>query len=532
VIRDEQGNPVEILNVCRTIAQRKEAEQQLKESENKFKALVTNNEEIIWMLDKEGTFILSEGKGFAKLGLEPMQVVGVSAFDLYKNFPDILDTIRKALNGETITAEAKVGGNDFRVWYTPHYNLEGEVTGVLGMSVNITEQKQSEKDLFESERRLATLLANLPGMAYRCLNDEAWSMEFVSEGCLNLTGYKSTDLTNNNKIAYANLIHPKDADFVWDEVQKALKEKRPFELEYRIIPANGSLIHVWERGSGIFDGDELLFLEGFITDITERKLAEKALEENLEKINGLYNAMSAGVVFCKAVYDKNKNMSDSIFLDMNQVYEDFTNLKKETAIGKKASEMLPGTEPEWYSTFGEVVKTGKPVSFDMYHEQSQKHYSVFAYNSNKDEFAAVFEDYTERLKADQKINQQNKFLTTVLESLDHPFYVINVNDYTIELANSASGFLPGDKKTCYQLAHHRSKVCNVKEYPCPMEIVVRGKKPVILEHVHFTKDGSEQNIEVHGHPIFDRKGNVVQMIEYSFDITDMPNTPVTSPSKL
>ena len=150
-------------------------------------------------------------------------------------------------------------------------------------------------------------------------------------------------------------------------------------------------------------------------DSTERlsaeqagKQVEQALKESSEKFDGLFNKMSVGIVFCKAIYDKNGNMSDCIYEDMNRVYEEFTALKKETAIGEKISEMLPGTEPEWFKTFGEVAKKRNPITFEMYHKQSKKYYSVFAYNSKKDEFSAIFEDITERKQAEQEIEESKE----------------------------------------------------------------------------------------------------------------------------
>jgi len=133
---------------------------------------------------------------------------------------------------------------------------------------------REEAALRESERRLATLMANLPGMAYRCANQPQWPMEFVSEGCAGLTGWSASALLQNRP-AFGELIVEADRQFVWDTVQRALAARRPYELTYRIRTADGQLRWVWERGCGVFAPDgSLLFLEGFITDITERKQAE------------------------------------------------------------------------------------------------------------------------------------------------------------------------------------------------------------------------------------------------------------------
>ena len=148
----------------------------------------------------------------------------------------------------------------------------------------ITERKKTEKALEESRRMLATLLSNLPGMAYRCQNRSDWPMEFVSDGCFLLTGYNPEELTGCNSFS-GDLIHPEDRDMVWSSVQKAIELKRPFTLTYRIICADGSEKWVWEQGCGVFDTeDNFLALEGFIIDTTERKLRESEIKQQAHQL--------------------------------------------------------------------------------------------------------------------------------------------------------------------------------------------------------------------------------------------------------
>lgn len=135
---------------------------------------------------------------------------------------------------------------------------------------DITEIKKYEADLSESERRMSTLLANLPGMAYRCLNTPRWPMQFVSEGCFALTGFKAQELTGQKQISYGDIVHPNDRLAVWNNVQESLIKQEHFEMQYRIVTKDGVEKWVWEQGRGIFnDKKELVALEGFITDITE-----------------------------------------------------------------------------------------------------------------------------------------------------------------------------------------------------------------------------------------------------------------------
>jgi PAS domain S-box-containing protein len=149
---------------------------------------------------------------------------------------------------------------------------------------------RAEEAVRESRRRLQVLMGNLQGMAYRCRNLPAWPMEFVSEGCLALTGYTPEEITNPGGTEYGNLIHPEDRDAVLREVQDAARAGRPFQLEYRITTKDGRLAHVWDHGLLVAGSEhEEQWLEGFITDVTERKRAEM----ELRRVNRALRTISA-----------------------------------------------------------------------------------------------------------------------------------------------------------------------------------------------------------------------------------------------
>lgn len=154
-------------------------------------------------------------------------------------------------------------------------DTDGQAYRMIGAMLDISERKQAEAALYETHRRLETLMANLPGMVYRCHNDPEWIMEFVSEGCLTLTGHPVVDLLGNKRVSYARLIHPDDRDRVWQEVQAGLAAHGRFELEYRLLTAAGEEKWAWESGAGIYsETGELLALEGLVIDNDARKRAE------------------------------------------------------------------------------------------------------------------------------------------------------------------------------------------------------------------------------------------------------------------
>ncbi len=174
------------------------------------------------------------------------------------------------------------GDSHFLVTTVP-LHARGERRALLCLE-DISERRHTERALEESQRARATLMRNLPGMAYRCRNDEHWTMEFVSEGCLDLTGYRASGLLLNHVTSFQRLIHPDDRAPVRRAVAKAVRRRAPFELTYRITTADGQLKWVWEKGMGVYGPrGRIVALEGFITDITARRRAEEE-KENMQAL--------------------------------------------------------------------------------------------------------------------------------------------------------------------------------------------------------------------------------------------------------
>ncbi|MDP1932181.1 MAG: PAS domain-containing protein [Gammaproteobacteria bacterium] len=136
------------------------------------------------------------------------------------------------------------------------------------------------------------LLKHVPGMVYRCRNDEAWTMLFVSAGCKSLTGYSPDDLLNNAKVSYASLIYPDDRTMVEKEVRDAVRGRRPFRCTYRMVARDGTIKWVWEQGEAVRTEEKgTSVLQGYITDITEERSKDEALVESRESFNQLADSM-------------------------------------------------------------------------------------------------------------------------------------------------------------------------------------------------------------------------------------------------
>ncbi len=156
-----------------------------------------------------------------------------------------------------------------------------EVAGDIVYALSAIRQGKAQQ---EAERQLAQLMANMPGMAYRCRNDREWTEEFVSDGSIDLLGYEPGALIGSRDVAYGDLIHPEDRERVWEEVQKAVTRDEPFTVNYRIRTRDGEEKWVWEQGSAVLRDTGEVVLEGFITDVTEPLHAQRALEHSLHML--------------------------------------------------------------------------------------------------------------------------------------------------------------------------------------------------------------------------------------------------------
>lgn len=124
------------------------------------------------------------------------------------------------------------------------------------------------------------LMHNLPGMAYRCKNDSDWTMLFLSEGSLELTGYNANELLNNRLLGYDAIIVEEDRDLVRKAIDAAVGRRTQFQIEYRITSKTGITKWVWEKGNAVYDmQNEPVYLDGFITDVSARRKAEDELKK-------------------------------------------------------------------------------------------------------------------------------------------------------------------------------------------------------------------------------------------------------------
>jgi len=148
---DLDGQEVEMLEY-QDVTESRRVEEALRNAEERLRSVVANAPVVLFAIDEHGTFTLSEGQGLAALGLEPGQVVGCSAADLYAENPQILANIRRAMGGEAFMDRVEVGDRSFETWYAPTRGPDGRPQGVIGVSNDVTQRRQLEDQLRQAQK--------------------------------------------------------------------------------------------------------------------------------------------------------------------------------------------------------------------------------------------------------------------------------------------------------------------------------------------------------------------------------------------
>jgi PAS domain S-box-containing protein len=159
---------------------------------------------------------------------------------------------------------------------TSIWDERGELSGFLAIATDITDQKKSEQALKESEERFRFLAENVPGVIYLCREDDRFTNIFISANIEKITGYRNSEFLDGT-IDIQDLIHREDFERVDKEFKQAIKEQTSFSMEYRVVHRTGIVKWVKESGSGIIGKDGTRLVEGYISDITERKKGDEAL---------------------------------------------------------------------------------------------------------------------------------------------------------------------------------------------------------------------------------------------------------------
>ncbi|HWR89885.1 MAG TPA: PAS domain S-box protein [Dissulfurispiraceae bacterium] len=293
-ILDDQGNLIEYQSIGQDVTERWQAEHALRQSEQRFRTVVQNAQAVIFILDRDGVFQLSEGRALARLGLEPGQVVGLSALELYKDYPAVIESLKGALAGEIRRTTTQVQGISFDTLYSPFYDAGGNLAGVIGMATDITELLDAQTALRESEQRFRTLAdASFEGIA---LTEEGRFVD-LNDQLAAMLGYDRDEVIGKPVIDFV-------AAQSRERVSEAMQSNLCDPYEHFALRKDGTVLPVEARArSAEFRGRQLRVTA--IRDMTERKQAEEEKRRLQEQMLHVQKLESLGVLAGGIAHDFN-----------------------------------------------------------------------------------------------------------------------------------------------------------------------------------------------------------------------------------
>ncbi|MGM0444717.1 MAG: PocR ligand-binding domain-containing protein, partial [Fibrobacterota bacterium] len=408
---DEDGKAVRIVGTHTDISERKQAEQELRASEEKYYELIenmTNAVAVFEAVDDGADFVFKDINRSGEVidNVHRTDIVGrkvtdvfpgVKDFGLFEVFQDVWHSGTARNHPVSMYRDNRIAGwrNNFV------YKLSsGEVVSVYE---DITQRKQAEEALQKKQRLLndAEQLARMGSWEWDVDNDRV----YWSEGLFTI--FKLSPRDGAPGWQQQEALYDRDS---YAELSRAVEEcvqyGTPYTVTVQVICSDGEQRTCVSRARGEKDANgRITRLWGQLQDITERVKAEKALQESDWKFRALFENGPIGVAYHAMVNNDAGEPVDYYFLDANESYRELTGVDPR---GKLATEAFPGIENDpfdWIGTFGTVARTGKSLHFEQYLEPNRRWYSVVAYQYRPDHFVATFFEITKRKEAEQKLEQ-------------------------------------------------------------------------------------------------------------------------------
>jgi len=519
----ESGRPIAIATVIRDTSSRKLMEAKLIESEGRWRSLVENINDVIFIVDTDGiiTYISSVVKRV--MGYDPVEIIGqhFSNYIYPDDLPGVVGELRSTLAGELRPYDYRVINKNNQIRYirtsSRTFFKEGQLVGLIGLMIDITDQKLSEMALQESEKKLRKILDSSPGAI--TVIDLNGKIIDCNQASVNMVGFHTKDeIVGKNGF---DLIVPKDREKAIERLKIVLVQGFTAGVEYSLLAKDGREIPVELSANVVNDpsGNPVSVII-VTTDITNRK----KLEESELFVKTIISSVGEGVI----VYDLELR-----YRVWNKFMEELTGLLAEQVIGKSALELFPHLTQQGIDRLLMQALEGETVrSEDMPYyvpQTGKKGWVLSVYSPHRNVngeiigMVATVRDITERKQAEANLNNQYAILKSIIDSPNAPILSVDSN-YCYTSFNTSHALL---MKSIYGVDIQIGK--SILGYMSVAEDYERAKENFdrVLKGEQFTVEtysGEEllfrPYLEISHNPVKNAEGKIIGVSVFARDITE------------
>jgi len=500
------------------ITERKQAEQALNESREHYRNLIESQGEGVVITNLDRRFTFANPAAETILGVWPGQLVGKKMDDFVdpNDWPFIHKQFQLHQTGQKSSYEIEITAQtgdrrQILIAGAPQRNSAGQFCGSFKVFRDITQRKQAERALRESQRLQRAILDNIPDPAW--LKDAQGRYLVGNKPLASIYNRRLEDIVGKTSIE----VFPEGENELARGGDEAARSGKPVRSEYAILDAAGRPRYYDTIETPIFDEQrQVVGMVGIAREVTERRLTEAALQESEARYHSLFDNMLEGFAFCRIIYDQGRPQ-DFVYLNVNLAFEKLTGLKD--VVGKKASEVIPGIQennPELLETYGRVAVTGKPEKFEARVEALGACFSITAYSYQKEHFVSIFDNITERKRAEELLRVQTSALQAAANGIvitDRAGRMLWVNPAFTQLTGYRA-----DEAIGQTTALMKSGVQGREFYEAMWQTILSGKVWQ-GELVNRHKDGRQYCEEMIITPLLDAAGQPQKFVAIKQDIS-------------
>ncbi|MFN7945911.1 MAG: PAS domain S-box protein [Blastocatellia bacterium] len=419
---DPEGPAIQV--IMRDVTERRQAEEALRQSEEKFRLFIEHNPAAVAMFDREMRYLAVSSRWLKDYDLKG-GIIGRSHYEVFPEISERWKEIhRRCLAGAIEKAEEdrfdRADGSV--VWLKwevlPWFDSTGEIGGIIIYTENITERKLAETALRESEDRLGGILNSIDEVVWSTALDGA-GIYFVSPAAERLYGRPVTDFYATPQL-WLEAIHPDDRERIGRAFEAEARTGR-FDEEYRIIRPDGGVRWVHDRGHYVYDEQgRPLRTDGVTSDITARKQAQDALQANEARMTGIIDSAMDAIISVDEQY--------RIVL-FNHAAEKMFGYAAQEIIGQPHSLLIPGgfraAHDEHIRRFGETGTTTRAMGVLGTVSGQRRNGAEFPIEASISQirvgreklFTIILRDITQRIRDEEQLREQAALLDEAQESI-------------------------------------------------------------------------------------------------------------------